>query len=147
MTNLDALYQEVLLDHYRKPRNKGELPGATAHADGRNPLCGDEVNVSVVMEGDRVADVKFTGQGCSISQASASVMTQLVKGKSEAEIQAMAERFHGLVTGTQPLAEGEAKALGAMAAFQGVSKYPTRVKCATMSWHTLRKAMGGEGAA
>ncbi|MBI3792699.1 MAG: SUF system NifU family Fe-S cluster assembly protein [Gemmatimonadetes bacterium] len=144
MTNLDSLYQEVLLDHYRKPRNKGVLEGATAQADGRNPLCGDEVNVAVTMEGDRVAAVKFTGQGCSISQASASVMTQLVDGKSEAEIEALFERFHGLVTGTAPLAEGEAKQLGAMAAFAGVSKYPTRVKCATMSWHTLRKAMGHE---
>ena len=144
MPNLDALYQEILLDHYRKPRNKGELPEATADAKGRNPLCGDEVNVAVRMDGDRVAEVKFTGQGCSISQASASVMTQLVTGKSETEVDALYERFHGLVTGTAPLAEGEAKGLGAMAAFAGVSKYPMRVKCATMSWHTLRKAMGHE---
>ena len=144
MPNLDALYQEILLDHYRKPRNKGELPGATADAQGRNPLCGDEVNVALRMDGNRVAEVKFTGQGCSISQASASVMTQLVAGKSEAEVDALYARFHGLVTGTAPLVEGEAKGLGAMAAFAGVSKYPMRVKCATMSWHTLRKAMGHE---
>jgi nitrogen fixation NifU-like protein len=144
MTNLDALYQEVLLDHYRKPRNKGVLEAATADAQGRNPLCGDEVNVAIKMDGDRVEAVKFTGQGCSISQASASVMTQLVAGKSAAEVEALYERFHALVTGTQPLAEGEGKAMGAMAAFAGVSKYPARVKCATMSWHTLRKAMGTE---
>ncbi len=144
MTNLDALYQEVLLDHYRKPRNKGVLAEATADAQGRNPLCGDEVNVAVAMDGDRVTAVKFTGQGCSISQASASVMTQLVAGKSATEIEALYARFHSLVTGTQPLADGEGKQLGAMAAFAGVSKYPARVKCATMSWHTLRKAMGTE---
>lgn len=144
MANLDALYQEVLLDHYRKPRNKGELDGATADAKGRNPLCGDEVNVAIKMNGDTVEAVKFTGQGCSISQASASVMTQLVAGKSAAEVDALYQRFHALVMGTQPLAEGEGKQLGAMAAFAGVSKYPARVKCATMSWHTLRKAMGTE---
>ena len=144
MTNLDALYQEVLLDHYRKPRNKGPLAGATADAEGRNPLCGDEVNVAVRMDGDTVAEVRFTGQGCSISQAAASVMTQLVAGKSVAEVETLFARFHGLVTGSAPLTDGEGKALGAMAAFAGVSKYPMRVKCATMSWHTLRKAMGRE---
>lgn len=144
MSNLDALYQEVLLDHYRKPRNKGPLEGATADAQGRNPLCGDEVNVAVRMNGDVVEAVKFTGQGCSISQAAASVMTQLVAGKSAAEVEALYERFHALVTGVRPMVEGETKQLGSMAAFAGVSKYPTRVKCATMSWHTLRKAMGRE---
>ena len=144
MSNLDALYQEVLLDHYRKPRNKGPLEGATADAQGRNPLCGDEVNVAVKMNGDVVEAVKFTGQGCSISQAAASVMTQLVAGKSAAEVDALYERFHALVTGVKPMVEGETKQLGSMAAFAGVSKYPTRVKCATMSWHTLRKAMGRE---
>ena len=144
MSNLDALYQEVLLDHYRKPRNKGPLEGATADAQGRNPLCGDEVNVAVRMNGDVVEAVKFTGQGCSISQAAASVMTQLVSGKSTAEVEALYERFHALVTGVRPMVEGEAKQLGSMAAFAGVRKYPTRVKCATMSWHTLRKAMGRE---
>ena len=144
MANLDALYQEVLLDHYRKPRNKGPLEGATADAQGRNPLCGDEVNVAVKMNGDVVEAVKFTGQGCSISQASASVMTQLVSGKSAADVDALYERFHALVTGVKPMVEGETKQLGSMAAFAGVSKYPTRVKCATMSWHTLRKAMGRE---
>ena len=144
MSNLDALYQEVLLDHYRKPRNKGPLEGATADAQGRNPLCGDEVNVAVKMNGDVVEAVKFTGQGCSISQASASVMTQLVSGKSTADVDALYERFHALVTGVKPMVEGETKQLGSMAAFAGVSKYPTRVKCATMSWHTLRKAMGRE---
>ena len=144
MSNLDALYQEVLLDHYRKPRNKGPLEGATADAQGRNPLCGDEVNVAVKMNGDVVEAVKFTGQGCSISQAAASVMTQLVAGKSAAEVEALYERFHALVTGARPMVEGETKQLGSMAAFAGVNKYPTRVKCATMSWHTLRKAMGRE---
>ena len=144
MSNLDALYQEVLLDHYRKPRNKGPLEGATADAQGRNPLCGDEVNVAVKMNGDVIEAVKFTGQGCSISQASASVMTQLVSGKSAADVDALYERFHALVTGVKPMVEGETKQLGSMAAFAGVSKYPTRVKCATMSWHTLRKAMGRE---
>ena len=144
MTNLDALYQEVLLDHYRRPRNKGELAGATGSADGRNPLCGDEVNVAVRIEGDRVAEVKFTGKGCAISQASASVMTGLVAGRSPAEIDVLFARFHDLVTGKVASVEGD-KSLGQMAAFAGVSRYPTRVKCATMSWHTLQKALGTEG--
>lgn len=145
MSNLDALYQEVLLDHYRRPRNKGALAGATGSADGHNPLCGDEVNVAVRVEGDRVAEVKFTGKGCAISQASASVMTGLVAGRTPAEIDGMFARFHDLVTGKVVPAEGD-KSLGQMAAFSGVSRYPARVKCATMSWHTLRKALGTEAA-
>ena len=145
MSNLDALYQEVLLDHYRRPRNKGALAGATGEAEGRNPLCGDEVNVAVRVEGDRIAEVKFTGKGCAISQASASVMTGLVSGKTPDEVEALFTRFHDLVTGKATMAEGD-KSFGQLAAFSGVSKYPTRVKCATMSWHTLRKALGAEGA-
>ena len=145
MSNLDALYQEVLLDHYRRPRNKGALAGATGEAEGRNPLCGDEVNVAVRVDGDRIAEVKFTGKGCAISQASASVMTGLVNGKTPGEVDALFTRFHDLVTGKAPLAEGD-KSFGQLAAFSGVSKYPTRVKCATMSWHTLRKALGIETA-
>ena len=143
MSNLDALYQEVLLDHYRRPRNKGALAGATGEAAGRNPLCGDEVNVAVRLEGDRIAEVKFTGKGCAISQASASVMTGLVSGKSPSEVDALFTRFRDLVTGKAPLAEGD-ESFRQLAAFSGVSKYPTRVKCATMSWHTLRKALGTE---
>ena len=144
MSNLDALYQELLLDHYRRPRNKGALVGATSSADGHNPLCGDEVNVAVRVDGDRVAEVKFTGKGCAISQASASVMTGLVAGKTPAEIDEIFGRFHDLVSGKLSPAESD-KSLGQMAAFAGVSRYPTRVKCATMSWHTLRKALGTDG--
>ena len=146
MSDLSALYQEVLLDHYRRPRNKGELPAATANATGRNPLCGDEVNVAVQLDGDRIADVKFTGSGCAISQASASVMTQVVKGKTVAEAEAIYTSFHDLVTSGFRLPASGAQPTGALLAFGGVAKFPMRVKCATMSWHTLRRALGVQAA-
>ena len=146
MPDLSALYQEVLLDHYRRPRNKGALPAATANATGHNPLCGDEVNVAVQLDGDRIADVKFTGSGCAISQASASVMTQAVKGKTIAEADAIYASFHHLVTSGPGIPGAGAQPTGALLAFGGVARFPMRVKCATMSWHTLRRALGVQAA-
>jgi nitrogen fixation protein NifU and related proteins len=142
---LRELYQEVILDHSRKPRNFGPLPEATAQADGYNPLCGDRATVFVRLDGDQVADVKFQGAGCSISTASASMMTESVKGKSRAEAEALFERFHDLVTRDSKAAEGEIDpALGKLAVFSGVWEFPVRVKCASLPWHTLKAALDGD---
>jgi nitrogen fixation NifU-like protein len=138
MSDLQELYQSVILDHNRKPRNFGELPQANRHADGKNPLCGDEVHVAVVVEDDRITEVKFTGHGCAISKASASLMTTAVKGKTRAEAEALFQRFHALVLG-QDAAGG--KDLGQLVVFSGVSRFPVRVKCASLSWHTLKAAL------
>ncbi len=136
---LEALYQDVILDHNRSPRNYGALQGDdTACASGRNPMCGDEVTVWLRMDGDRVADVTFEGSGCAISKASASMMTQAIKGLKRDEATALFNRFHAMVTGT---AEGETKDLGKLRAFGGVSRFPTRVKCASLAWHALRDAL------
>jgi nitrogen fixation NifU-like protein len=142
MSDLTELYQSIILDHNRRPRNFGEMDGAAQHAEGHNPLCGDELTLWVRMDGDVIADVSFVGKGCAISKASASLMTVAVKGKTRSEAQALFERFHGLVTGTKP--EGDqAKALGSLIAFSGVSQFPIRVKCASLAWHTLRSALEG----
>ena len=142
---LRELYQEVILDHSKKPRNFGPLPEATRQADGYNPLCGDRATVSVRLDGDVVADVKFQGAGCSISTASASMMTEAVKGKSRAEAEALFERFHDLVT-QDSSAAGQAPdpALGKLAVFSGVWEFPVRVKCASLPWHTLKAALDGD---
>lgn len=139
----DALYQELILDHNRKPKNFREMEHADHQILGHNPLCGDQLTLWVKMDGDRIADVSFKGQGCAISKASASMMTTSVKGKTRAEAEAMFERFHDLVTGK--LSESEAKDLGSLRAFGGVSKFPLRVKCASLAWHTLKSALHGEG--
>lgn len=144
MSDLQELYQSVILDHNRKPRNFGPLAGANREADGRNPLCGDEVHVALVLEGDVIRDVKFTGHGCAISKASASLMTAAVKGKSRAEAEALFQRFHQLVLGQDA---GGGKDLGQLVVFSGVSRFPVRVKCASLSWHTLKAALESEGAA
>ena len=136
---LDELYQEVILDHYRKPRNFGTLPDADRKAEGHNPLCGDRVSIQVRMKGDAVDDVRFSGKGCAISTASASMMTDAVKGKTRAEAEALFEKFHALVKGT-----GNGSDLGKLAAFGGVSEFPVRVKCASLAWHTLKAALTGE---
>jgi nitrogen fixation NifU-like protein len=143
MSDLTELYQSVILDHNRKPRNFGELAGANRHAEGKNPLCGDQVRVELRVEGDTIADVMFTGQGCAISKASASLMTAAVKGKSRADAEALFERFHAMVLG-----QGEAtkETLGQLVVFSGVSRFPVRVKCASLAWHTLRAALAGDGA-
>lgn len=144
-TELDALYQEIILDHNRRPRNWGELPGASGHAAGRNPLCGDEVSLWVKLDGDVIADVRFTGQGCAISKASASLLTDAVKGKTREEAEALFTKLHALVTGEG--APVEPSEVGAMRALSGVRKFPVRVKCASMAWHTMRKALADAGSA
>ena len=143
---LDELYQSVILDHNRRPRNHREMEAPDARAEGRNPLCGDEVTVWLRLEGDRIADVSFKGTGCAISRASASIMTTAVKGQTVADAERLFERFHELVTGqrrTPPadISAPEAGPLGSLEAFSGVSRFPVRVKCASLSWHTLRSAL------
>lgn len=139
---LDALYQEVILDHYRRPRNFHAMPEASCSADGKNPNCGDQLTVWLRFDGDRVADVSFQGVGCAISKASASLMTQAVKGKSREEAVALFEQVRGLVTGEAADAASE-KALGQLRALGGVSKFPMRVKCASLAWHAMKSAMDG----
>ena len=145
-SDLRDLYQEVILDHSKRPRNFRELPEANRQAEGFNPLCGDKATVFVRLEGDVVEDVSFKGSGCSISTASASMMTESVKGRSRAEAEALFTRFHDLITG-DPTRAGERAApeLGKLAAFSGVCEFPVRVKCAALPWHTLKAALGGEG--
>jgi nitrogen fixation NifU-like protein len=133
---LKSLYQEVILDHNRNPRNFRLMDDADATLEGFNPLCGDRFTFSVKMEVERIVDVAFKGSGCAISKASASVMTALLKGKTRAEAEAMFEQFHELVTGKID-AELHADALGKLAAFSGVSEFPARVKCASLPWHTM----------
>ncbi len=141
MSDLQELYQSVILDHNRKPRNFGELAGANRMADGKNPLCGDEVHIALTIADDLISDVKFTGHGCAISKASASLMTAAIKGKSRAEAEALFSRFHALVLGQDP--QG-GKDLGQLVVFSGVSRFPVRVKCASLAWHTLKAALESE---
>jgi nitrogen fixation protein NifU and related proteins len=143
MANLEALYQEVILDHNRKPRNFREMENADRRIEGRNPLCGDEITLWVKLDGDRVADVSFKGKGCAVSKSSASLMTATVKGKTVAETKQIFERFHEMITGK--LADGEREKMGSLAALGGVSKFPIRVKCASLAWHALRSALEGRG--
>jgi nitrogen fixation NifU-like protein len=142
-SELGDLYQEVVLDHGKRPRNFGPLVGATHDAEGLNPLCGDHFKVHARVEGGAVREVRFEGSGCAISKASASVMTGVVKGKTREEIDALFEQFHRLVTeGPRP---GDEESLGKLAVFGGVHDYPTRVKCASLAWHALRAALAGKG--
>jgi nitrogen fixation NifU-like protein len=142
--NTDALYQEIILEHNRKPRNFREMEHADRTIQGRNPLCGDELTLWMKLDGDAIADVSFKGQGCAISKASASLMTTAVKGKPAAEAEALFDRFHKLVRGE--LSEEEQRALGSLRAFAGVSKFPMRVKCASLAWHALHSALAGGAA-
>jgi nitrogen fixation NifU-like protein len=136
----EALYQELILEHNRKPRNFREMTDADRTIEGRNPLCGDSLTLWVKLENDAIADVSFKGQGCAISKASASLMTAAVKGKTRAEAEDLFERFHRLVTGTLP--ESEQQSLGSLRALGGVSRFPLRVKCASLAWHALHTALG-----
>jgi nitrogen fixation NifU-like protein len=138
---LDDLYQEMILDHYRKPRNFGTLPGADRTVEGHNPLCGDHIILQVKMKGDVIEDLRFQGKGCAISTASASIMTDTVRGKTRAEAEAGFEKFHALVTGK---GNGADPGLGKLAVFAGVSEFPVRVKCASLAWHTLKAALEGD---
>lgn len=140
MNELQDLYQEILLDHYKRPRNFGPLAASDGDAEGHNPLCGDRVEVHVKLDGDRLTDVRFEGSGCAISTASASMMTEAVRGKSRQETAALYERFHELVTGAAP---ADDERLGELASLGGVREFPMRVKCATLAWHTLRAALEG----
>jgi nitrogen fixation NifU-like protein len=138
--DLRDLYQEVLLDHYKKPRNFRVMEEANRHAEGQNPLCGDEVTVYLLMEDDVVKDVSFQGVGCAISMASASMMTASLKGKTKEEAEALFKQFHKMLTednGTDP------EELGKLAVFSGVREFPIRVKCATLPWHTFHAALEG----
>ena len=147
MPGLEDLYREIILDHYRTPRNRGELPPPAAHAVGHNPLCGDEIDVYLQIEDDTVTDVKVGGQGCSISQSSASMMSQAIKGKSVAEVRALVRRFKGMMSIEDADGNGDGAApaadvpLGDLEALQGVVKFPVRIKCATLAWNTLQQAL------
>lgn len=142
-TELRELYQDVILDHNKNPRNVGTLDHADHHASGNNPLCGDKVRITLSMEGDQLRDIQFAGVGCAISTASASMMTEVVKGKTVAEIDALVDKVHRLLTeeGEDASFEGIEESL---AALTGVREFPMRVKCATLPWHTLRAALHGE---
>lgn len=149
MSDLDDLYQTLILDHNRAPRNFRQIGSPSGHAEGRNPLCGDTFDVWVSVADGVVTDVAFLGQGCAISKASASMMTTIIKGKPVEEVRHLFERFHQMVTGRAPADEGDKsaarKSLGCLSAFAGVAAFPIRVKCATLAWHALMKAVD-EGA-
>ena len=146
MTALTDLYQEVILDHNRSPRNFGTVVGATHSGIGHNPLCGDQLMLYVKVEQGVIREIGFQGKGCAISKASASLMTEAVKGRTTEEAEALFARFHDLLTGP-PDVRADAKSFGKLAVFSGVREFPVRVKCATLAWHTLRSALAGGGEA
>jgi nitrogen fixation protein NifU and related proteins len=136
MAELQELYQQVIIDHSKRPRNFGEMESADRVAEGHNPLCGDRITLYLKVEGDVIRDIRFKSSGCAISTASASLLTESLKGKPLSEAERIFEEFHKLVTGAKPDTP-----MGKLAVFSGVCDYPTRVKCATLSWHTLRSAI------
>jgi nitrogen fixation NifU-like protein len=143
MPGLDDLYREIILDHYRSPRNRGELPPPAPHAVGHNPLCGDEIEVYLDVQDGIITDIKVGGQGCSISQSSASMMSQSVKGKPVAEVRALVHRFKSMMS-IEEMDEADPAAdvkLGDLEALQGVVKFPVRIKCAVLAWNTLTEAL------
>jgi nitrogen fixation NifU-like protein len=143
MSELNDLYQEVILEHNKNPRNFREIPDADQYADGKNPLCGDALRVYIELDGDTVTDVAFKGSGCAISKASASMMTQAIKGKSREEAGMIFDEFHRMVLGELD-EESEENHLGKLKIFASVREFPARVKCASLSWHTLNAALHGE---
>ncbi len=143
MSDLQELYQDMVIDHNNRPRNFRKLEGANREVDGYNPLCGDRITLYVNLDGDRIADVGFQGSGCAISRASASMMTESVKGKDVAEAQKIFEAFRRMIT-RGPDEDFDADVVGDLEILSGVSEFPARVKCATLSWHTLRSALEGE---
>jgi len=143
MSELNDLYQEVILDHNKNPRNFREIADADKTADGHNPLCGDALKLYVSMEADTLKDVAFLGSGCAISKASASMMTQVVKGKTREEAEVLFDEFHKMVTGALDI-EADENSLGKLKIFAGVLEFPARVKCASLSWHTLHAALNDE---
>ncbi len=142
MSDLRELYQQVILDHNKNPRNYREMPDATSKIEGYNPLCGDHYTIFLKMDGPTIREVSFTGSGCAISKASASVMSATLKGKSKDEAETLFDTFHQLVTGDA--SSLNAADLGRLAAFSGVSEFPARVKCASLPWHTLKSALEGK---
>ena len=136
MSDLRELYQEVIFDHYRQPRNYGQLVDANRKAEGYNPMCGDKVKLYLRLESGVIADVRFEGSGCAISKASASLMTEIIKGKSRQQALELMDMFHSLVTGT-----ASTEKMGKLAALVGVREFPQRVKCATLAWHTMKAAL------
>ncbi|MDX1387174.1 MAG: SUF system NifU family Fe-S cluster assembly protein [bacterium] len=140
MSDLRELYQEVILDHNKNPRNFHKMESANHHAEGYNPLCGDKLTVYLLTDGDTISEASFEGSGCAISQASASLMTSYLKGKSTQEALEVFDKFHNMVTGE--MADQPDSSLGKLAVFAGVKEFPTRVKCATLAWHTLKSALG-----
>ncbi|MBI4536366.1 MAG: SUF system NifU family Fe-S cluster assembly protein [candidate division NC10 bacterium] len=142
MSDLRELYQQVILDHYKRPRNFKKLDGATRQAEGNNPLCGDQITVYLHMDGDLIRDISFEGAGCAISQSAASLMTTVLKGKTKAEAGALFEKFHEMVTGGENAVDP--MELGKLAVFCGVKEFPVRVKCASLPWHTMRAALEGQ---
>ena len=141
MAELRDLYQEVILEHSKVPRNYREIADADHKAEGFNPLCGDRFTVYMHLDGDTIRDISFQGSGCAISKASASMMTQMLKGKTREEAERLFGKFHDLVTGHGHPSEDE---MGKLAVFSGVSEFPARVKCATLAWHTLQAALEGQ---
>ena len=142
MTTMAELYQSVIVAHDRNPRNCRALTEPTSRAQGRNPLCGDDITVEIQLDDtDRIVDMAFQGTGCAISRASASLMTEALRGHTRAEADALFDGFHALLTG----APAEATELGKLAAFKGVAEYPMRVKCATLAWHAMKAALAGNG--
>ena len=137
--NIQAMYQELILDHYRRPRNKGELEGEHKTIAMKNPLCGDEVYLHLSLEDDKVEGISFTGRGCSISQAAASMITQAVKGKTADEAEALGVRYREMIMGDATAAQD--KSLGQLRALSGVSKFPARVKCALLAWNALEEGL------
>ena len=142
MADLRDMYQELILEHAKSPRNYRALASPTRKAEGFNPLCGDRCTIYLAMQGDVIEDIGFQGNGCAISRASASMLTQSLKGKTAAEAEKLFKSFHGMVTGQSP--NGDRAALGKLEVFGGVSEFPARVKCATLAWHTLEAALHGE---
>jgi nitrogen fixation NifU-like protein len=142
MLDLRDLYQEVIVDHNRSPRNFGELDNASRSAEGYNPLCGDRLNLYLAIDGDTITDARFHGSGCAISVASASLMTEALKGKKLAQAEALFNDFHRLLT--DKAGPQDTESLGKLAVLAGVREYPTRIKCATLCWHTLRSALKGD---
>ncbi|MGH7835272.1 MAG: Fe-S cluster assembly sulfur transfer protein SufU [Candidatus Binatia bacterium] len=140
MSELSDLYQEVILDHNRQPRNFQKLEGANRKAEGFNPLCGDQVTIYLLLEDGRIKDIAFQGSGCAISKASASMMTSSLKGKTQEEAERLFERVHGMLKGKRD-SQGGLEELGKLAVLSGVCNFPARVKCASLAWHTLRSAL------
>lgn len=140
MPELSELYQQIIVEHNRSPRNFKQLPHPTNAAEGSNPLCGDQIRLEVALDGDRIADIGFQGSGCAISQASASLLTGAVLGKTRADAEALFQAVHAMLTAA-PDAPVDAAKLGKLAALAGVRRFPVRVKCASLPWHTLRAAL------